>query len=81
MQQVLHRWKHIVGSLLTCSSTNAKAEQHSAKNAQRPHKQQTRADDVLRGDLFWQGLSKVHNHSHGLDQWVEEELAVRVELS
>lgn len=72
---------HITGSLLTCSSTNAKAEQHSAKNAQRPHKEQPSADDVLRRDLFRQGLSKVHNHSHGLDQWVEEQLAIRVELS
>lgn len=71
---------HISGSLLTCSSTNAKAEQHSAKDAQRPHKEQTRAYDVLRGDLFGQGLSKVHNHSHGLNQWVEEELSIRVEL-
>ena len=71
---------HITGSLLTCSSTNPKAEQHSAKDAQRPHKEQTSADDVLRGNLFGQGLSKMHNHSHGLNQWVEEQLAIRVEL-
>lgn len=49
---------------LTCSSSNAKAEKHSTEDAERPHKEQARADDVLRGDLLRKGLSKVHNHAH-----------------
>ena len=66
---------------LTCSSTNAKAEQHSTEDAQGPYEEQSRADDVLRGDLFRQSLSKVDNHTHGLNQGVEEELPIGIELS
>lgn len=66
---------------LTCSSTNAEAEQHSTEDEQCPYEEQARTNDVLRGDLFWQGLSKVDNHAHGLNQRIEEELPVRIELS
>ncbi len=66
---------------LTCSSSNAKAEQHAEEDGQRPDEQQASIDDVLRGDVLGEGLPKVHNHAHGLDERVEEELPVGVELS
>ena len=64
----------------TCGCTNAKAAQHAKEDGKGPYEQQDRADDVLWGDALWQSLSKVNNHAHGLDQRVEEELAVWVEL-
>ena len=65
---------------LTSSGSNAKAEEHANEDGNSPHSQKPSADDVLWCDLLGQSLSKMHNHAHGLDQRIEEELAMRVEL-
>ena len=66
--------------MITCGSSNAKAEQHATEDGNSPEEEQAGADDVLWSDLLRQSFSKMYNHAHGLDQRVEEELAMWVEL-
>jgi hypothetical protein len=73
-------WPGKYNKLITCGSSNAKAEQHATEDGNSPEEEQTGADDVLWSDALRQSLSKMHNHTHGLDQRVEEELAMWVEL-
>ena len=64
----------------TRGCAHAKAEGDEAEHCDGPQHEGARRQVEGIHRASWQGLPKVHNHAHGLDQGVEEQLAVLVEL-